>query len=64
MLLNYIDFAIAYLDDILIKNESWKQHAKHVKEVFEKKKQYGLKLSLDKYECFFFNLKLSIWDRL
>ena len=49
-LLNDVDFAIAYLDDILIKSESWEQHTEHVTEVFVKIKQYGLELSLDKCE--------------
>ena len=57
-LMNEVDSAIAYLDDILIKTESQEQLVKHVKEVFENIKQYGLKLSLDK--CEFFHLKWSI----
>ena len=60
MLLNDVDFAIAYLDDILMKSESQEEHTKYVKEVFEKIKQYGLKFSLDK--CEFLKSK-SIWDR-
>ena len=36
-LLNDIDFAIAYLDDI--KSESQEQYVKHVKDVFEKIEQ-------------------------
>ena len=43
-LLNDVDFEIANLDDILIKNEKWEQHAKHVKEVLERIKQYGSNL--------------------
>ena len=43
-LLNDVDFSIANLDDILIKRESREQHGKYVKKVFEKIKQYGLKL--------------------
>eukprot|EP00106_Octopus_bimaculoides_P016627 XP_014784069.1 PREDICTED: uncharacterized protein K02A2.6-like [Octopus bimaculoides] len=34
------DFAIAYLDDILIKSEFRDQHDKHVKKVFERLKAY------------------------
>ena len=45
---------IAYLDDTLIKSKSQEQHAEYVKEIFEKIKQYGLKLSLDKHEFFFY----------
>ena len=61
-LLNEVDITKAYHDNILTKSESQEQHAEHVKEVFEKIKRYGLKLSLDK--CKFFNLKLSILDRV
>lgn len=43
-LVNDVDFAIAYVDDILIKSEIREQHAEHVKEVFEIIKQYGLKM--------------------
>ena len=49
-LLNDIVFAIGYLNDSLIKSESLAQHAEHIKEVFEKIKQHGLKFSLDKCE--------------
>ena len=45
-ILNDVDFTIAYLDDILIKSERQEQHAKHIKEVFEKMKKYSLKGSL------------------
>ena len=37
-----LDFAIAYLDDILIKNKTWEEHARHVKEVFIKNKSLDL----------------------
>ena len=51
-LLNDVDFAIAYLDDILIKTECREQHTEHVKEVFEKIKHYGLKRSLNDFDFF------------
>ena len=35
-LLNDFDFAIANLDDILIKSESREQHAEHLKETLKK----------------------------
>ena len=37
-LLNYVDFAIAYMDAILIKSKRQEQQAKHVKEVWKKNK--------------------------
>lgn len=40
-ILNDVDFSIAYLNNILIKSESC-EHAKHVKEVFEKNKTIWL----------------------
>ena len=36
MLSNDVDFAITYLDDILIKSESREQYAEPVKEVIKK----------------------------
>ncbi|XP_052831270.1 uncharacterized protein K02A2.6-like [Octopus bimaculoides] len=39
------DFAIAYLDNILIKSESHEQHGEHVKRLFEKIGEYGFNLS-------------------
>ena len=48
-----LDFAVTYLDDILIKSRNRKEHAKHVKFVFKKNKDYSYKLSID--ECDFFN---------
>ena len=42
MLLNDVDFTIAYLDNILIKSESQEQHAEHIKEVFEQNKAIWL----------------------
>lgn len=50
--LNEVDFAIAYLDDILTKSENREQHADHVKEFSEKKN--GFKLSMDTCEFYFF----------
>ena len=60
-LLNDVDFAKAYLDNILMKSESQEHHAKLVKEVFWKIKWFYLKYSLNK--CEFFSQNLSIWDR-
>ncbi|XP_014775807.1 uncharacterized protein K02A2.6-like [Octopus bimaculoides] len=51
------DFAVAYLDDILIKSESHGQHAEHVKNVFERIKDYGFKLSKEKCEFFMPRIK-------
>ena len=50
-----VDFAIAYLDDILIKSKSREQHAEHVKEVFESNMAWNLV-----WTNLIFNLKLDI----
>ena len=56
------DFAIAYLDDILIMSESQEQHAKHVKEIFEKIKQNGLNLSFLKSKMKYLRLIVDAKD--
>ncbi len=50
-----LDFATAYLDDILIKGRNREDHAKHVIEVFKKKK-IGFKLNMEKAEFFLSNI--------
>ena len=49
-ILVHLDFATAYLDDILIKTKNREDHAKHVTEVFKKIKEYGFKLNMEKWE--------------
>ena len=51
-MLGDLDFAEAYLDDILIKSRNREEYAKHVKIVFKKIKEYSFKLSIDKYNFF------------
>lgn len=46
------EFAIAYLDDILIFSETLQDHLRHIQDVFHRLRQHGLKLSLKK--CSFF----------
>ena len=38
-MLSGLDFAIAYLDDILIKSKTQEEHARYEKEVFKKNKR-------------------------
>ena len=38
-MLPYLDFATAYLDDILMKSKNREDHVKHVTEVFKKNKR-------------------------
>ena len=49
----YLDiFYTAYLDDILIYNESLKEHQKHVKKVLQALRKTGLQAEIDKYEFY------------
>ena len=43
-----LDYAMAYLDDIEIKNENTDQHRKHVHEVFKRINEYGFKQKPEK----------------
>ena len=45
-----VEFATAYLDDILLTSEKNEQHRKHIKVVFQKIDEYGFKLSSEKCE--------------
>ena len=61
------DFAMGYLDDIIIYSRSEQEHLEHLEEIFIRLKAAGLKLKLEK--CFFFKkthpiswtLNLSRW---
>ncbi|XP_029639544.1 uncharacterized protein K02A2.6-like [Octopus sinensis] len=46
------EFAVSYLDDILIKSESRDQHIEHIEEVFKQICEYGFKVREDKCEFF------------
>jgi len=52
-----LDFAIAYLDDILIKSKTIKEHKGHVKAVFKRLAEFGFKLSPDKCKFFMERIK-------
>ena len=56
-MLAYLDFATAYLDNILMKSKNQEDHAKHVLEVFKKIKEFGFKLRLEKCEFFLPKIK-------
>ncbi|XP_014775932.1 uncharacterized protein K02A2.6-like [Octopus bimaculoides] len=56
-ILSDCEFAIPYLDDILIKNNSREQHVEHIKAVFKKMKEYGFTLSKEKCEFFLPQIK-------
>ena len=46
------DFAMAYLDDIIIFSRNEKEHLKHIKIIFKKLKEAGLKLKESKCDFF------------
>ena len=46
------NFAMGYLDDIIIYSRSEKEHLEHLEEIFTRLKRAGLKLKLEKC-CFF-----------
>ena len=46
-----LDFAFAYIDDILVSSSSHKEHQHHMKTIFEKLKDYGVILNPSK--CIF-----------
>ncbi|GFQ75505.1 retrovirus-related Pol polyprotein from transposon opus [Trichonephila clavata] len=43
-----LDFVFPYLDDVLIASSSEEEHEKHVKLVFDRFQQYGLRINLAK----------------
>lgn len=48
LLKNMDDYAAAYLDDILIFSNSWKEHLDHIRKVFQRIKDAGLTLNSGK----------------
>ena len=53
----WLDWALAYLDDILIKRETRHQYMEDMKIVFERIKEYGFKISEIKCEQFMSRIK-------
>ena len=56
-MLSSLDFALAYLDDILMKSKSKTEHKEHVHKVFTKIHDYGCKLKETKYDFFMEKIK-------
>jgi len=50
----------AYLDDIIIFSNTWEEHLKHLKLVFDRVRKAGLTLNLKK--VFLRRVKSTIWD--
>ena len=57
IILGGLDFAIAYLDDILIASRSMKQHTDHIYQVFKRLQDYGFKIQENKCEFFLQRIK-------
>ena len=60
--LDNIDFAMGYLDDIIIFSRSEEEHLDHLEQVFQRLKEAGLKLSLEK--CSFFKKHIQYLGHL
>ena len=56
-LLSDLDFAVAYLDDILMNSQNVEQHKEHVHKVFSRIQEYGFKLKESKCDFFMENIK-------
>ena len=56
------DFAMAYLDDIIICSQNDQEHLKHIKTIFKKLKMAGLKLKESK--CYFFKKEIHYLGHL
>ena len=56
-MLSGLDFAVAYLDDILIKGENAEENKKNIFEVFRRIQSYGFKLKFEKCEFFMNKIK-------
>ena len=46
------DFAITYLDDLLVYSENLEDRLKHVRLVLQRLKKYGIKIKVSKYQLF------------
>ena len=60
--LDKINFAMGYLDDIIIFSRSEEEHLDHLEQVFQRLKEAGLKLSLKK--CSFFKKHIQYLGHL
>ena len=52
-----MEYAITYLDDILIKSENEDQHKMHIRAAFQRIEEYGFKLGAEKCEFFIKKIK-------
>ena len=52
VLVQYMEFALNYPDDIMVFSKTWKSHLKHLKEVFKWLQDVDLKINCSKYKFF------------
>ena len=52
-----MEYAIAYLDDNLIKSENEDQHKMHIRAAFQRTEEYSFKLGAEKSEFFMKKIK-------
>ena len=62
MMLSGLEYAMAYLDDILIKSKNFEEHKSHVREVFKRIEKYRFKVGLEK--CKFCMNKIEYLDQI
>ena len=62
MVLSQLDFAMGYLDDIIIFSKTEEEHLDHLTQVFERLRRAGLKLKLQK--CSFFKKHIQYLGHL
>ena len=60
--LTYCNFAMGYLDDIIIFSKTEEEHLQHLEEIFERLRKAGLKLQLQK--CSFFKKHIQYLGHL
>ena len=56
------NFAMPYLDDVIVYSDNFKDHVDHIQKVLQKLREKGLKLKLDK--CSFFQQKVKFLGRV
>lgn len=56
-ILGDLDFVIVYIDDILIASKNLEEHKQHMRQVFERLREYGLKINASK--CIFAQTEIN-----
>ncbi len=60
VMLNDLDFACAYLDDIIVRSETVDEHREHLNQVFKKIQDFGFKVKESKCEFVLEEIKLNL----